>query len=232
MRKHLKSLLFLLYLLTASSCRSSTGLSDNSSLSEEPNSGINETLLGLQKRTFKEFSGVFYKQSGKEQIFICPRFLLSIASEREFSVGNEYRFTFEEEREISYYFDQPIRFEEEDFQIECTKDYTETEQKNLTICMTEEYYSGYYYGSKYYGPSYYYLTFSIEKEEDLYEKLDIFAERSNQSSEEIKSLCYSTMECLAALRKDVEYDRYAYDFLQIEDGDFIFIRQHHIQISD
>lgn len=141
MRKKIKLFLFLPFCFSLFACRTSEPVSSNTA------EAVNETLLGLQKRTFTKFTGIFYRESDGEKVFICPRFLLSLSTDQPFVVGNEYRFSLAEEAEFSYYFDQPIRLDEDEVQIECVNDYSNQPGKHLTFCMIEEHYSGPSFGN-------------------------------------------------------------------------------------
>lgn len=218
MRKKIKFFLFLPFCFSLFACRTSEPVSSNTA------GAVNETLLGLQKRSFTKFTGVFYRESGGEKVFICPRFLLSLSTDQPFVVGNEYRFSLAEETEFSYYFDQPIRLDEDEVQIECVNDYSNQPGKHLTFCMIEEHYSGPSFGNLYDGPYYACSAFTLEQENDILEPLAYYADKIFQTPEEIKSLCYSLLECMEALQKAIDKTPYLYDFDTPEDGDFVFIR--------
>lgn len=76
MRKKIKFFLFLPFCFSLFACRTSEPVSSSTA-----GAAVNETLLGLQKRTFTKFTGIFYRESDGEKVFICPRFLLSLSTD-------------------------------------------------------------------------------------------------------------------------------------------------------
>lgn len=69
MRKKIKLFLFLPFCFSLFACRTSEPVSSSTA------GAVNETLLGLQKRTFTKFTGVFYRESdGKKSLFVRVSF--------------------------------------------------------------------------------------------------------------------------------------------------------------